>query len=138
MGKLFKLLNYYSLNGILEFIKAFFNFRFIFLKQRFLGQYTLRNKKNIFIGKKFKAYNNFFAEAHNEGKIYIGDECVFNRNAYLTAFEEIRIGDNVLFGPNVFIGDHDHGIYEGENHSFLMNASREVDKAKKIKIGDNV
>ena len=115
--KLFTLLNYYGIYELLKLLKSFLSVRYIMHNQIFLGSYTLRNKKYISIGKGFKAYQNFFAEAHEGGQISIGKSCIFNRNAYLTSFSEIKIGDNCLFGSNVFITDNSHGIYSGFNQS---------------------
>tara|TARA_A100001035_G_scaffold252064_1_gene224328 strand:- start:10882 stop:11499 length:618 start_codon:yes stop_codon:yes gene_type:complete len=115
--KLITLLNYYGIYELLELLKSFLSLRYILRNQIFLGSYTLRNKQYISIGKGFKAYQNFFAEAHEGGKIVIGKSCIFNRNAYLTSFSEIKIGDNCLFGSNVFITDNSHGSYSGFNQS---------------------
>lgn len=137
--KIFSKLFYYSINDLFDALKAFLNVRYIKKKQRFFGKYILRNRSNIKIGKNFKAYHNFFAEAHEKGEIIIGDGCVFNRNAYLTCFQKIIIGDNSLFGPNLFIGDHDHGIYEGKLQSNPREKPvfREI-LPQSIEIGENV
>ena len=113
LKKLIHIYRYYGIYELFKLLKTYLSIPFIIHKQIFLGTYTLRNKKNILIGKGFKAYQNFFAEAHEGGKIIIGDGCIFNRNAYLTSFSEIKIGDNCLFGSNVFITDNAHGIYSG-------------------------
>ena len=134
-----KIIFYYSIRDLIDAIKSYFNLRYLFFNQRFFGKYTLRNRKNIYIGKNVKFYHNFFAEAHNKGKIIIEDGCVFNRNIYLTSFMEIKIGKNSLFGPNVFIGDHDHGSYEGNIHS--NPNEKPIMRGiypEKISIGDNV
>lgn len=114
---LFYFINYYGISELFKFLITLLTIRYIFYKQIFLGSYTLRNKKNISIGKRFKAYQNFFAEAHKGGKIIIGKNCIFNRNAYLTSFSKIEIGDNCLFGSNVFITDNAHGSYSGYRQS---------------------
>ena len=38
----------------------------------------------------------------------IGHNTFFNRNCIIVAREKISIGANCLFGPNVYICDHDH------------------------------
>ena len=139
------LLSYYGLYELLKFSKSYLSLRYFIHKQLFLGSYTLRNKKCISIGKGFKAYQNFFAEAHKGGKIVIGKSCIFNRNAYLTSFSEIKIGDNCLFGSNVFITDNAHGNYSGSNQSHpsetpvdrLMSTSL-IMIEKNVWIGSNV
>ena len=139
MDKIKRKIFYYSFGDLIDAIKSYLNLRYLFFNQRFFGKYTLRNRRNIFIGKNVKFYHNFFAEAHSSGKIIIKEGCVFNRNSYLTSFEEIKIGKNSLFGPNVFIGDHDHGSYEGNIHT----NPKEIPIMRgiypeKIIIGDNV
>tara|TARA_Y100001978_G_scaffold197515_1_gene208511 strand:- start:4210 stop:4827 length:618 start_codon:yes stop_codon:yes gene_type:complete len=117
LKKLIHLLSYYGIYELFKRLKSYISFRYLFRRQIFLGSYTLRNKKHISIGEGFKAYQNFFAEAHEGGKILIGKSCIFNRDAYLTSFSEIKIGDNCLFGSNVFITDNCHGSYSGFHQS---------------------
>nr|WP_106784356.1 acyltransferase [Lysinibacillus timonensis] len=54
-----------------------------------------------------------FFEA-NAGKIKLGHNNFFNSNCRLVSMNEIVIGDNNLFGPNVVIVDHKHN-YEDPN-----------------------
>lgn len=44
----------------------------------------------------------------NGGKIYLGLNNFFNSNCKVVSLNEITIGDNNLFGPNVIIVDHKH------------------------------
>lgn len=133
------LVKYYGIRELLECSMSFLDLKYILYRQRFFGKYTIRNKKNIYIGRNIKAYHNFFLEAHGEGVIYIGDGCVFNRNIYISSFSEINIGSDCLFGPNIYIGDHDHGLYKGQNQSspYEKPVNREI-IPKKIFIGKNV
>jgi acetyltransferase-like isoleucine patch superfamily enzyme len=39
----------------------------------------------------------------------IGDRCVIGRGSSIAAHLEIVIGDDVYFGPNVFVTDQNHG-----------------------------
>lgn len=41
-------------------------------------------------------------------ELIIGDNVSFNNNCLITCRNRIVIGNNVLFGPNVIIFDHDH------------------------------
>ena len=131
--------NYYGFVDSLNFLRSFLRLRYFLKKQRFIGNYILRNKKNIFLGNHIKAYPDLFIEAHEKGIIKIGEGCVFNRNAYISSFAEIYIGKYCLFGPNLYIGDHDHGIYSGENQS--RPTEKPFDRCihpKEIYIGDKV
>ena len=44
----------------------------------------------------------------NGGRIKLGHNNFFNANVRVTALENISIGDNNLFAPNVVIVDHNH------------------------------
>lgn len=44
------------------------------------------------------------------GTLEIGEGCFFNNGCMAVAKERITIGNQVAFGPNVFIYDHDHDI----------------------------
>lgn len=46
------------------------------------------------------------------GDIKIGKYCFFNRNCNLVSRKSVTIGDNVSFGPNVAVFDHDHRFDE--------------------------
>jgi acetyltransferase-like isoleucine patch superfamily enzyme len=49
----------------------------------------------------------------NEGpekKIAIGENTYINRNTFIDASEQIRIGRGVGIGPRCYITDHDHGM----------------------------
>lgn len=46
-------------------------------------------------------------------KIRIGENTHVNRNSFIDAADDIRIGRNVTIGPNCYITDHDHGTQAG-------------------------
>ena len=54
------------------------------------------------------------------GKLVIGDNVSFNRNAIVVCRSSIEIGSHTSFGPNVVIYDHDHQLgsagYEGNRY----------------------
>lgn len=64
------------------------------------------------------------------GRLHIGKDCFFNNNCVLTSRQSIQIGDNVIFGPNVVIFDHDH--------DFCSSNMREKYISEPIIIEDNV
>lgn len=61
----------------------------------------------------------------------IGYNTYFNSNCIVVAREKISIGSNCLFGPNVYICDHDHYF----NHESILHNTY---KTKPISIGDDV
>lgn len=81
---------------------------FIFLKYKILFGSSFSVGKGTTCRKFFNVY------IENGAKISIGKDCFFNNGCSLTALEEIRIGDGVLFGENVKIYDHNH-IYKDSN-----------------------
>jgi len=47
--------------------------------------------------------------------IKIGSNVQINDYVHIAAVEKVVIGDNVLIASKVFITDHNHGVYSGEN-----------------------
>jgi acetyltransferase-like isoleucine patch superfamily enzyme len=47
-------------------------------------------------------------------KIIIGENTYINRDSFIDAASEIRIGRNVGIGPRCYITDHDHGTAPGQ------------------------
>lgn len=63
---------------------------------------------NFEMGKKVGINKNVTIRVRKNAKCKIGDGVNFNNGCILTCRERIEIGNNVLFGPNVMIFDHDH------------------------------
>lgn len=63
-------------------------------------------------------------------KLTIGHDTYFNSNCTIVSRSSIEIGDNCLFGPNVYICDHDH-LFDKEK------VYRDQYKCEPIKIGNN-
>lgn len=68
----------------------------------------LEYRNSLQVGKNFSFRNNFSLRIKEMGKIIIGENVFFNNGASLNAIEEIRIGNNCIFGENVKIYDHNH------------------------------
>lgn len=88
------------------YTKLFFN-----PSAHILLPFTIRNHRSIVLKGSLFAKSNFYVEPFTGSNITFGANVVFNRNCYITSISSIDIGDNCLFGPNVFISDHDHGHY---------------------------
>jgi acetyltransferase-like isoleucine patch superfamily enzyme len=56
----------------------------------------------------FKARGNFSLIGRKAGKIEIGNNVFFNLGGSLSCLDAITIGNNVMFGENVKIYDHNH------------------------------
>jgi acetyltransferase-like isoleucine patch superfamily enzyme len=70
--------------------------------------------------------------AVRNGNLEIGANVFFNKGCSVTCHENIRIGDNCLFGQNVLIFDHDHIFGQGKT------VNREGFKKSPVEIGSNV
>jgi len=62
------------------------------------------------------------AIAEYEGRVYsprisIGNNVRTSEGLHVTAINSVRIGDDCLFGSGVFVGDHSHGGYRGNEQS---------------------
>ena len=143
--------------GVLKFI--YFGLRksfFIFYKYYFkkcekifiAGSFQITGKKHIEIGS-FSAGSRIridaikvFEKQSFKPIIVIANNVVVNNDFHLACTGSIFIGNNVLIGSNVFITDHDHGIYS-TNISETSSpheppALRKLTSNGYVNIGDNV
>lgn len=86
-----------------------------------------KNSKLIF-GKKFRSRNNVSFRVYDNGIVNIGNNCFFNDNCSVNCQRKIIIGNNVIFGQNVMIFDHDHD-YKNNINEFVR---------QEVTIGNNV
>lgn len=87
--------------------------------------------KYIKIGKNFHASYRLRIEAWDQYRnsyfspsILIGDNVSFSDNCHVGAINLVKIGNNVLFGSNVYITDHFHGaadIFAANSHPLERN-----------------
>lgn len=100
----------------LEFIKK--KFGYIGKKAAIGSGLITQGEKNIFIGDNFLCGKNVKIETweyYNNSKtgmvpkLSIGNDVSFNNNCFISCMNEIKIGDGVLCGENVFICDNFHG-----------------------------
>lgn len=73
-------------------------------------------------------------------KLIIGNRVCFNDRVHIGCANYIEIGDDCLLASNIYISDHNHGIYKGENISDIHQrvAERDLDFNKSVIIGNNV
>lgn len=81
------------------------------------------------IGDHGSAMDNVHLSAISGGKLIIGDNTHINRNCIFVSRKDIHIGNNVSFGPNVCIYDHDH--------CFDVNGKKDGYTLGEVIIGDN-
>ena len=65
-----------------------------------------------------------------ETMLTIGDRCVIGRGSSIAAHLEIEIGDDVYFGPNVYVTDQNHG-----NADPSLPIGRQTQPERPVRIG---
>lgn len=50
-------------------------------------------------------------------QLIIGDNVIMNDRVHIGCAKYIKIGDNCLFASNIYISDHNHGVYKGKKTS---------------------
>jgi acetyltransferase-like isoleucine patch superfamily enzyme len=110
--------------------------------------FLLLGTKHLHIGRDFYAHSNLWIEAipHYKGidfqpEINIGDRVAMGDSVHLSCNHRLHIGNDVLFGSNIFVGDHQHGVYRGQQDACspdLAPAKRHLSKGDGIIIGDRV
>jgi acetyltransferase-like isoleucine patch superfamily enzyme len=81
-----------------------------------------------------KKYNHIY---YKNALIRIGNNVNIGRNSVITSINYISIGDNCLFGPNVFITDHFHGASNHEQ-SHIPPILRDLYSKGKVIIEEGV
>ncbi len=103
--------------------------------------YQLQGLQNIAVGENciFEAGLQLttWADRDDQTIIRIGNNCLFRRNAHITATQGITIGENLLTGTNVFITDNSHGSTEKKNLDEAPRKRAIISKGK-VTIGNNV
>jgi acetyltransferase-like isoleucine patch superfamily enzyme len=93
--------------------------------------------KKLIVGKSIRVRKRISITIEDAGKVIIGDNVFFNRNAEINCLCKVKIGDNVLVGPNLQIFDHDHILRDGKvyPHEFI---TKPVVIGNDVWIGSNV
>ncbi len=73
-------------------------------------------------------------------EIVIGDQVCFSDGVHISSIESISIGSGCLFGSKIYVSDHNHGIYSGEQQSNPGEppAHRLLGGGGPVVIGENV
>lgn len=97
-----------------------------------LTEITLDRYATLKIGKGFKMQSGAKIRVRNDSSLIIGDNVYVNHGCIITCHDNIHIGSNVQFSPNVLVYDHDHDFRAPEGIK-----SNKYSTAP-ISIGDNV
>lgn len=87
----------------------------------------------------YEAYNEkgVVEEQHFTPEIIIGDNCSIGEYTHLTACKRIVIGNGLLTGRYVYIGDNSHGSHS-KDEAGIIPARRRIQSKGEISIGNNV
>jgi len=103
--------------------------------------------RNISFGMGVYAERNLWLEAVTSyrsqrfnPRISIGDYVCFSDGVHISSITNISIGPHCLFGSRIYLSDHNHGIYSGEQQSRPDQppAHRELGGGGPVIIGENV
>lgn len=106
--------------------------------------FRVRGRKFIKIGKGFTTGFNCRLDAFNFHKkptplITIGNNVEINDDVHIAAIDKVEIHDNVLIASKVFISDHNHGNYSGEQSDSPVTSPKERPLySRPVKIEKNV
>ena len=105
---------------------------FIFKNARLIRfPFRVRGKQYIKIGKGFTTGFNCRIDALNINNlkekylIEIGENVEINDEVHIGATQKIIIEDNVLIASKVYISDHNHGSYKGDEQDSPMSIPKE-------------
>jgi acetyltransferase-like isoleucine patch superfamily enzyme len=108
--------------------------------------------RHISFGSNIYAERNLWLEAVTsyraqqfQPKIAIGDCVCFSDGVHISSITSIAIGSHCLFGSKIYVSDHNHGIYKGEQQSSpgeapahrLLGGGGPVVIGENVWIGDN-
>lgn len=132
--------------SFLDFITNFISFcytKLFYSKVKLIRlPISIRGKKNIKFGKGLVTgkYCRIDTYASGNSKVLtIGSNCQLNDFVHIGAIENITIGDNVLIASKVFITDHLHGKYSGDNQSNPLNIIKDRElSSQPVFISNNV
>jgi acetyltransferase-like isoleucine patch superfamily enzyme len=111
------MLGKYTFFGVIRLIRDKLVTVLFYRSARLIRQpFYIRGKSNIHIGKNLTTGVGCRLDAFSNKKrivLKIGDDVQINDYVHIGAIESISIGDRVLIASKVFITDHDHGNYSG-------------------------
>jgi acetyltransferase-like isoleucine patch superfamily enzyme len=141
MKNLFKTYGFY---GVIQLIVFKIRTKFVFTNARIIRfPFRVRGKHLINVGNGlttgFNCRIDAYTDSNKKSVINIGRNVQINDYVHIGAVESIEIGDNVLIASKVFITDHNHGNYSGENQDSPNSIPQERPiYSKAVRIENNV
>lgn len=73
-----------------------------------MAELTIDRKSEVSIGTRFKQRGGSHIRVRKTAKLNIGQNVLVNHGCMIVCHENIQIGNDVQFAPNVMVYDHDH------------------------------
>lgn len=106
---------------------------FNFMRNRLSHFFLIRqNKEGLILGKNVHWRSRFSIIIEGQGRLKIGNDCLFNFDCSITCLGKISIGDASIFGEDVKIYDHNHKFNKKDK-----NISEQGMSIGEVKIGNN-
>ncbi len=134
----------YGFLGVLQLMVFKIRTKFLFSNARIIRfPIRVRGRSFIKIGKGFTTGFNCRIDAYSEEKgktvIEIGENVQINDYVHIGAVNKVEIGENTLIASKVFITDHNHGNYKGDNQDSPLSPPQDRPIiSKKVVIEKNV
>lgn len=123
------LINTYGFLGIMQLFCFKIRTKLLYKNARLIRfPIRIRGKKFISVGNGFTTGFNCRLDAYSEGNstvIKIGNNVQINDYVHIGAINSIEIRDNVLIASKVFITDHNHGLYTGNDCDSPMSIPKD-------------
>lgn len=103
-----------------------------------LTEIDLGKNSQLNLAKFVKARSGVKLKVRANAKLDIGQGTSFNHGCMVVSHDDIKIGDNVQFGPNVLIFDHDHDFRTQDGLRNLKYLNSPVSIGNNVWIGANV
>ena len=112
------------------------------INSRIEGKRYIRLGKNFNSGKNLwlaavERYRDTLISNHIVPHIYIGNNVSVGEYVHIGCNHRIVIGDDVLMGSKIYITDHNHGVYRGDNADSpaIPPADRRLTEGESVEIG---
>ena len=116
-------LDSYGLLGLLSLLYDTLRTRLFFSGARLVRfPIYIRGRRWIKLGAKFSCGRRLRLEAFDEDNrksvlIHFGEHVRIGDDVHIGAIQSVRLGNRVLLASKIYISDHNHGSYSGEQHS---------------------
>ena len=141
MGKMISLIRGLGLIGLVRLALDLLVSKVLFPQARVVRRpFYIRNEGVLKIGKDFSSGPGLIIDLFGKkSMVVIGKSVMAYHNLHIGAIDSVTIGDRVLIASGVYISDHGHGNYSGENQSSPITPPviREL-HAKPVNIGSDV